>query len=50
MILETCNRVVLLDKGKVVSIGDTKQILSNSELMEQHGLEIPMSIRSFKYQ
>jgi len=30
---------VLLDGGRIVADGPAKDILSNAELMEQHGLE-----------
>ena len=45
LILELCNRVVVLDKGKIVADGDTRAILSNPSLMEQHSLEIPLSLK-----
>ncbi len=45
LILEICNKVVLLDKGQIVADGDTKKILSNKLLMESHGLEVPLSLR-----
>jgi len=45
LILETCPRVILLDKGKVVANGDTKSVLGNKSLMESHGLEVPLSLR-----
>lgn len=45
LILDICNRVIILDKGKIVAKGDTKEILSNKSLMELHGLEVPLSLR-----
>ena len=44
MILDICHRVVLLDKGKIITNGEPKEILSDKSLMETHGLEIPLSI------
>ncbi|MDD5824200.1 MAG: ABC transporter ATP-binding protein [Firmicutes bacterium] len=41
MILETCDRVVLIDNGKVVADGETLTILSNKKLLEEHRLELP---------
>jgi len=41
MILETCERSIILDKGKIVADGNTKQLLSNKELLEAHALELP---------
>lgn len=45
LVLEICNRVFLLDNGSIVSFGETKSILSNKELLEPHGLEVPLFIR-----
>jgi cobalt transport protein ATP-binding subunit len=36
-----CSRTVVLDAGRVVSEGPTADILSNKDLVEQHGLETP---------
>ncbi len=43
-ILEVCNRVILMDEGKIIADGDPKEIMSNEELMETHGLEKPHSL------
>ncbi len=45
LILEICNRVAVLDKGAIVTEGDTKDILSNKSLMELHSLEVPLSLK-----
>lgn len=45
LILEICNRVAVLDKGAIVTEGDTKNILSNKSLMELHNLEVPLSLK-----
>jgi cobalt/nickel transport system ATP-binding protein len=45
MILEICNRVILLDNSKVIYEGETLQILSDEALMHSHGLEVPLSIK-----
>ncbi len=44
LILEICQRVILLDEGKIVANGDVRGILSNKSLMESHGLELPLSL------
>lgn len=44
LILDICNRVIVLDKGEIVAEGITKKILSNKSLMESHGLEVPLSL------
>ena len=45
MVLELCGRVVLLDEGKVVTDGPTREVLRDQALMEAHGLEVPLSIK-----
>ena len=45
MILDLCPRVVLLDRGAVVTDGSAIEILSDAELIESHGLEVPYSLR-----
>ncbi len=44
MVLELCERVILLDGGKIVADGPTREILGNADLIEKHGLEMPLSI------
>lgn len=38
-VAQLCDRVILLDGGKIVADGDAKTILSDAALMEKHGLE-----------
>lgn len=45
LILDVCNKVVVLDRGKIVANGDTKKILINEPLMKFHGLEVPLSLK-----
>jgi len=45
MILDLCPRVVLLDRGLVVAEGPAIEVLSDSALIEPHGLEVPYSLR-----
>ncbi len=45
LILEICQRVILLDKGRIVINGETRKVLSDKSLMEYHGLEVPLSLR-----
>ena len=42
MILETCNRTILMSKGRIIKDGSTKEILTDKELLEAHGLELPL--------
>ncbi|MAG93357.1 MAG: cobalt ABC transporter ATP-binding protein [Planctomycetaceae bacterium] len=45
MVLELCDRVLLLDEGKIEADGPTETVLSNAALMENHGLEVPWRLR-----
>jgi cobalt/nickel transport system ATP-binding protein len=45
MVLNLCQRVIVLDKGKIVSSGPTKEILSDYTILEPHGLEVPLSLK-----
>ena len=44
LILEVCDRVVLIDKGCIVADGSPLDLLSDRALMEAHGLELPYSL------
>ncbi len=39
------DRAVLLDKGRIVADGLAERIMSDSQLMVAHGLEVPVSLR-----
>lgn len=45
MVLELCDRVLLLDGGRVVAQGPTREILGEEPLLEAHGLEMPLSLK-----
>lgn len=45
MILDTCNRVILMSDGKVVRDGSTREILSDKALLELCGLELPFCMQ-----
>ncbi|MGH7221682.1 MAG: energy-coupling factor ABC transporter ATP-binding protein [Gemmataceae bacterium] len=45
LILQTCGRVLLLDRGRLMADGPARQILADASLMEAHGLEVPYSLR-----
>ncbi len=36
-----CERAVLMDGGRIIANGDASQIMSNADLMQTHGLEVP---------
>lgn len=44
MILALCSRVIVLDGGELVAVGETSSILGNEEFMLAHGLEKPHSL------
>jgi len=46
MVLEVCPRTILLDAGRVVADGPSPAILADALLMEDHGLEQPLSLRN----
>ena len=42
MILDTCERVILISKGQVVADGPAEEILSDKALLEKHRMELPL--------
>jgi cobalt/nickel transport system ATP-binding protein len=44
LILEVCQRTVIIDAGRVAADGVSAGILSNRELLESHGLELPLGL------
>ena len=44
MILDTCDRVILLSEGKIVADGKASVLLRDRELLERHRMELPLSI------
>jgi cobalt/nickel transport system ATP-binding protein len=48
LVLAVCSRVSIIDKGKIIAQGQTREILQDEELLEAHGLEVPLSIRYCK--
>jgi cobalt/nickel transport system ATP-binding protein len=40
-VLDTCDRVLLLDEGHLLADGPVRRILADEELMLGHGLEVP---------
>jgi cobalt/nickel transport system ATP-binding protein len=45
MVLETCRRALLLDRGRLIADGPVREVLADEGLMEAHGLEVPHSLR-----
>lgn len=44
MILDTCDRVILLSEGRIVVDGKASVLLRDRELLECHRMELPLSI------
>ena len=42
--MDTCSRTILLCDGKIIKDGSTKDILTNKVLLEENGLELPLSL------
>jgi cobalt/nickel transport system ATP-binding protein len=42
MVLDTCQRVILLQRGRIVSDGRASDILRQQELLEKNDLELPL--------
>lgn len=45
MILDTCNRTILMADGKIIKDGDTKEILMDKGLLEYNNLELPLCMQ-----
>lgn len=46
MVLDTCNRIMVIKNGEIIADGDAKKILSDKKLLENSGLEMPLSIQN----
>ena len=44
-IYEVTNKVILINKGKIVKIGETEKILSDEELLNSNRLYVPLSLK-----
>ena len=44
-IMDTCDRVMLLDDGRIIADDKADVILSDKKLLEDHGLELPLSFQ-----
>lgn len=45
MVLELCERTIVLSRGRVMADGSTKEIFSDEELLERCGLEKPLCMQ-----
>jgi len=46
MIYEVCDRVIVINNGKIETCGSTKDVLTDKELLNKCNLEIPLSIQN----
>ena len=44
LVLEVCERVILIDKGRIFADGEPREIMGDQQLMEAHGQEKPHSL------
>ena len=45
MILDTCDRVLLISSGQIAADGAAVDVLSDKELLEKNGLELPLGMQ-----
>lgn len=48
MVLETCERVLVLKDGRIVADGPTEEILRNKALLEENDLELPFCLAGYE--
>lgn len=46
LILDTCERTVLMADGKIICDGPTKKLLTDRKLLEANGLELPLCMQN----
>ena len=46
-IMDTCERVVLLHDGTIIADDKAEVILKDKELLESHGLELPLRFQNY---
>lgn len=47
-VLELCERVVIMDGGKIVADGPIDELLADEKLLEAHGLEAPLGFNELR--
>ena len=45
LVVALCQRTVVMDRGRIWADGNTRDLLSNADLMNNHGLEVPLSLK-----
>jgi cobalt/nickel transport system ATP-binding protein len=46
MTYETCRRIIVIKDGRIAADGPTQEILTNAELLDRCGLEVPLSLQN----
>lgn len=44
-VMETCNRVLLMNDGEIVKDGNCEEILTDKDLLESNGMELPLCMQ-----
>lgn len=44
LVLDTCQRTIILSNGRIAADGPTQKLLANRKLLEDNGLELPLSL------
>ena len=50
LIIEVCDRVIVMNSGQIVADGIPKKIMSDEKLMQENNLEIPLSLTKNHHQ
>ena len=45
LVLDTCEKTILLAGGRIIKHGDTKELLQDKELLEAYGLLLPLCLQ-----
>jgi len=48
LVLETCQRALIIDRGRIIADGAARTLFADAALMDAHGLEVPHSINPKK--
>lgn len=48
LVLDLCQRTIILKNGRILKDGATRDLLTDPELMEEAGLELPLSMKAGK--
>ena len=49
LVWDTCERTILMTDGRIIRDGSTKEILTDKELLEANGLELPLRFQNSSY-